>query len=273
MFETFLVTFRESLEAALIVGIVMAFLKRNHKTSSYPLVLTAIAAALGFSFFGAYGFSFIEGGFTGVNEQIFEGTVMWIAAGLLTYMIVWLYRQKNMRHKLEQKLMEHAETIKKMSLFSLVFFAVFREGIETVLFMNAIRFSAGHVALWGVFLGFLAAVVTGYMLFVLEVKLPMKRFFQFSGALLILFAAGLFAHGFHEFEEAGLVPMIVEHLYDINFLLDEESYLGEVMKGIFGYNANPSLGEFTIYLTYLLGAFALFFRPKRETLTHLPRNE
>lgn len=260
MVESFLIVFRESLEAALIVGIVFAFLKKNKMTQYYYLVLTAIAAALGASLFGAYLFSLLESGFTGFAEELFEGVTMILAAGFLTYMIVWLYKQKNAKKALEQKLIKHIDGVHKSSLFFLVFFAILREGIETVLFMNAIVFSSGQVAFAGGFLGLFVALVVGYLLFVMEMKLPMKKFFQVSGALLIFFAAGLLAHGIHELQEAGIIPIIVEHLYDMNHIFDEKSQLGEIAKGVFGYNGNPSLIEVLSYVGYVLAAFMLFAR-------------
>ncbi len=266
MFESFLIVFRESLEAALIVGIVMAFLKKNGKQALYPLVLTSIGAAIGASLFGAFLFSLIAGGFTGSNEAIFEGITMILASGFLTYMIVWLYQQKNAKKALEAKLMQHTDTVHKAGLFFLVFFAILREGIETVLFMNAIAFNTGQVALWGGFLGLFAALVIGYLLFVVEIRLPIKKFFQFSGIMLIFFAAGLLAHGVHELQEAGIVPIIVEHLYDINHIFNEKSTAGEFAKGIFGYNGNPSLIEIAVYLAYLGAAFKLFFEPKKAVI-------
>lgn len=115
------------------------------------------------------------------------------------------------------------------------------------------------MALWGGFTGLFATLVIGYLLFVMEIRLPLKRFFQLSGILLILFAAGLLAHGVHELQEAGFVPVLVEHLYDINFILNEKGGVGEFAKGIFGYNGNPSLIEAGVYLAYLMTALKLFF--------------
>jgi len=260
MFESFIITFRESLEAALIIGIVFAFLKNNKKESLYKLILLSIAAAIGASLLFAYLFSLVEGGFSGLNEELFEGITMLIAGSLLTYMIVWLYKQKNYGKELKSKLSQHVQNVQNTSLFFLVFFAILREGVETVLFLNAITYSSGQIALTGGFIGLFAAIIIGYALFVLEVKLPIKKFFQFTSFLLILFAAGLFAHGIHELQEAGIVPIITEHLYDINHIFNEKSTLGEFAKGIFGYNGNPSLIETVTYVLYASGAFYLFSR-------------
>lgn len=270
MFESFLITFRESLEAALIIGIILAFLKRNGKQSYYFLVMTAIGAGLAASLLGGTIFSMLENGFTGRTEQIFEGSTMMLACILLTYMILWLYQQKNPKHHLEQKLMTHAEEVKKMNLFFLVFFAIFREGIETVLFLNAAFFQSGANAISGGFAGVFCAILIGYLIFVLEVKLPIKRFFQVSGALLIFFAAGLLVNGISEFHEAGLIPTVVEHIYNLNPLLSEKEGVGLLLQGLIGYKASPSLIELVAYFCYLGGAFFLFFRSKKHLSSDSP---
>jgi high-affinity iron transporter len=93
----------------------------------------------------------------------------------------------------------------------------------------------------------------------------MRRFFQVTSILLVLFAAGLVAHGMHEFNEAGLIPGIVEHLWDTNSVLDENSLVGQVLKTLFGYNGNPSLSEVLAYLTYFVVLFAAT-RPRKAAL-------
>jgi high-affinity iron transporter len=82
------------------------------------------------------------------------------------------------------------------------------------------------------------------------VRLDLRRFFRVTGFLLFLFAAGLIAHGVHEFNEAGMIPGVIEHLWDINYLLHEKSILGQMLKALFGYNGNPSLTEVLAYIAY-----------------------
>lgn len=262
MFESFLVTFRESLEVALIVGIVLAFLKQNRKGNLYPVVLLSLAASTVTSFFFAYLFSLIEGGFSGRNEQIFEGVTMILAVFFLSYMILWLYKEKNLGAVLNQKI--RAQYSSTYGLFFLVFFAVLREGVETVFFLNAVKFNSGHIALGAGFFGIFAALFLGYLLFIIEIKIPVKRFFQVSSFFLVLFAAGLFAHGIHELEEAGVFPVLVEHVYNINMIFDDQSTLGTFAKSVFGYNGDPSLSEALGYLAYVATAFILFYRKPRQ---------
>jgi len=133
------------------------------------------------------------------------------------------------------------------------FVAVVREGIETALFLTAAAFSATPVqTLIGGGLGLAVAVVVGWVLFAVSVRLDVRAFFRVTSVLLILFAAGLVAHGVHELQEAGVLPAIVEHVWDINPILDENSAVGSILKALFGYNGNPSLLEMVSYVTYYL---------------------
>lgn len=263
MFESFLVTFRESLEAALIVGIVLAFLNQYKMQKHNFVVWIAVASAIVLSFLFAYLFSFVEGGFSGLYEELFEGATMLLAAGFLSYMILWLHQQKSFKERLKQKLFGEKDQVHRMSLFFLVLFAVLREGVETVLFLKAISFNSGQLPLVGGFVGIFFALLIGYFIFVLEVKLPIKRFFQVTSFFLILFAAGLLAHGVHELQEAGIIPIVVEHLYDMNSIFNEKGAVGQFAKGVFGYNGNPSLIEVLSYLLYLVGAFWFFSKKSR----------
>jgi len=156
-----------------------------------------------------------------------------------------------------------------MGLFGIAFFAVLREGIETALFLTAAAMNAStRETLIGGLAGIVSAVVLGWGLFASTIRLDVRRFFQLSSALLILFAAGLFAHGIHEFNEAGLIPAVINPLWDINHILDENSTLGSILKALFGYNGNPSLTEVLAYLGYFVAVY-LGFRslPKVEKIT------
>jgi high-affinity iron transporter len=91
----------------------------------------------------------------------------------------------------------------------------------------------------------------GWALFTTTLRLDLRRFFQVTGILLILFAAGLVAHGVHELNEAGLLPAVIDPLWDISSFLPEATFIGTLLKTLFGYNANPSLTEMLAYFGYL----------------------
>jgi len=142
------------------------------------------------------------------------------------------------------------------ALFSLAFLAVVREGIELALFLTAATFASDtQSTILGGLLGLGVSILLGWGLFASTVRLNLRRFFQVSGFLLILFAAGLVAHGVHEFNEVGWIPAVVEHVWDVNPILDENSTFGLMLKALFGYNGNPSLTEVLAYLAYFVAIF------------------
>jgi len=134
------------------------------------------------------------------------------------------------------------------------FTAVGREGIELALFLIAAQVASEPVStLLGTLAGLSLAIFLGYVLFTTTYRLNLQRFFQVTNILLLLFAAGLLAHGVHEFNEAGLIPAVIEHVYDINGILPEKSTVGLLLTAMFGYNGNPSLTEMLTYIIFLTG--------------------
>ncbi len=262
MISSFIITFRETLEAALIVGIILAYLVKTKEEKYNPIVYIAVVSAIGASIIGAFLFNALAGGFEGRAEQLFEGISMLFAAFLLTFMILWMMKQKHIVAELHEKVSTELKERHKFGLFSLVFISVLREGIETVIFLGAASFiAAGSNSAIGAILGIIGAIIIGYLLFVLSKKINIKKFFNITSVLLILFAAGLVAHGIHEFEEAGVIPIVVEHVWDINPpqnpdgsypALHENGAIGSILKGLLGYNGNPSLTEVLSYFAYII---------------------
>ena len=255
MLAAFLITLREGLEAALIVGIVLSVLRRLDKSKQAPSVWWGVLAAAAASIASGIALNALGIVFEGRGEAIFEGFAMLTAAGVLTWMIFWMQRQsrnigKSLASEVEQAIESGTST---WALFSLAFVAVMREGIETVLFLTAAVFGAtpGETLLGGG-LGLVVAIALGWLIFVGGRELNLKRFFSVTGLLLLLFAAGLAAHGVHELQEARLLPVFIEHVWDLNPLLDENGTLGSFLKALFGYNGNPTLLEVIVYGLYLI---------------------
>ena len=277
MLPGFIITFREALEAALIFGIIISFLSRTNQTKYNNIVYLGAASGIAASIIGAFLFNRIAGGFTGRAEQIFEGFTMLIGAVLLTTMILWMMKQKHIAKELEEKVSTEITEAHKLGLFFLVFIAILREGIETVIFLGASSFVSEKNTLIGAILGIVAAIFLGYAIFVGSMKINLKRFFNVTSILLILFAAGLVAHGVHELQEAGLIPMVVEHIWDINPTanpdggfpaLHEKGLIGSILVSLFGYNGNPSLLEALSYLAYLILVFFLWKNIERSYRTN-----
>jgi high-affinity iron transporter len=257
MLASFLLSLREGLEAALIIGIVLGALRQMRRME--------MASSIWYGAFGAILVSLVGGviltafglSLEGAAEQTFEGVTMLLAAGVLTWMIFWMNRQaRNIKGELEGGVHKAAFEGGKRGLFALAFLAVVREGIELALFLTAATFASdAQSTLLGALLGLGLAVLLGWGLFASTLRLNLRRFFQVTGFLLILFAAGLVAHGVHEFNEAGLIPAVIEHVWDVNPILDENATIGSMLKALFGYNGNPSLTEALSYFAYFAAIF------------------
>ena len=269
MLPTYLLSLREGLEAALIIGIVLGALSKIRRNDLSPSVWLGTLSAVIVSVLTAVVLTTFSLSLEGEAEQIFEGVTMLVAAGILTWMIFWMRKQARfLKGELEAGVNKAVATTGKRALFGLAFLAVVREGIELALFITAAFFAndgstvTGNIAqtLAGSILGLGTAALLGWTLFATTARLDLRRFFQVTGFLLILFAAGLVAHGVHEFNEVGWIPAIVEHVWDVNALIDENSVVGLLLKTLFGYNGNPSLTEVISYLAYLAAVTFLWQR-------------
>lgn len=267
MAGAFLVTLREGLEAALIISIILAYLARTGNRRYFVNIWVGAGAAVVVSLAAGAGLYWTVGSLSGRAEAIFEGIAMFIAVAVLTYMVVWVKRQAvNIKMHLEARVGSAVATGSALAMVSLAFVVVVREGIETVLFMLGILTSTTvGAATIGGFLGLVVAVAVGYVGYKESRRLNLGVFFNVTGTLLIFFAAGLLAHGIHEFQEAGLLPVMVEHVWDMNGFLNEKEGLGNFLRTLFGYNGNPALLEVTLYSTYLAVALGYFFGVGRLT--------
>ena len=257
MFPSYLLSLREGIEAALIVGIVLGALRQMRRTDLSSAVWLGVISASILSLLAGVLLTVLGLSFEGKAEEIFEGITMLLAAGVLTWMIFWMRRQaRNIKGELESGVYKAAFAGGKRGLFALAFLSVLREGIELALFLAASVFASDvQQTLIGAFLGLGTAILLGWSLFATTLRLDLRRFFQVTGFLLILFAAGLVAHGVHEFNEAGVIPAVIKHVWDVNPILDENAVLGSMLKALFGYNGNPSFTEVLAYFTYLVAIF------------------
>src|SRR3989344_4519728 len=169
MLESFLVTSRETLEASLVIGIVLAYLNRTSSHDYKKTVYYGIFFGIIASIIAAFMFTIFAGDFEGRAEQIFEGITMIIGAFLLTTMILWMMRQrhisKEIEGKVERHLMNAQPLFSHLGIFLLIFIAIIREGTETVIFLNALNYASGLSFIGGT-LGIAAAIIIGYLFFV-----------------------------------------------------------------------------------------------------------
>jgi len=259
MLASALITFREGLEAALIISIVLAVLQRVGRPQRSRPVWAGVLAATAVSLIAGLILNALGVALEGRAEEVFEGAAMLLAAGVLTWMIFWMQRQgSRIRAALEEDVRRAVRAGSGWALFSLAFFSVVREGIETVLFLTASAMSATAAqALTGGAIGLVTALLVGWLIFVAGKRLNVGLFFRVTSVLLILVAAGLVAHSVHELQEAALLPVVVEQVWDINPVLDESSVGGTILKALLGYNGNPSLLEVLFYAAFVVPVLLL----------------
>ncbi len=254
MLASTLLALREGLEAALIVGIIIGALYKMKRGHLVPAVWLGVLVAGLLSVFVAFALYQIGVSLEGPSEQIFEGATMLLAAGVLTWMIFWMQGQSSgLKSALEAEVSAASSRKPFLSLFFLAFVTVIREGVELSLFLTATAFSTeSSQVLLGAVLGLAAAGIMGWLLYTSSVRLNLKQFFRVTSVLLLIFAAGLVAHGVHELNEVGWIPAVIDPIWNINHILDEKSAVGQMLNALFGYNGNPSLTEVLAYISYVV---------------------
>ncbi|MFQ5821687.1 MAG: iron uptake transporter permease EfeU [Candidatus Heimdallarchaeota archaeon] len=275
---SFVIALREGIEAALIIGVILAYLKKIQQTRYNKHVYLGLGLAIVISIVASFGFELLAGGFAGANEEVFEGLTSLIAVVVLTYMIFWMDRNsRRLKGELQEKI-DLAITQRQLyGLVSLAFFAVFREGLETVLFLAGVRFTTESLqeTLIGGSLGLLVAAILGYLFIRGSVEINLRKFFRITGVVLLIFAAGLFAFGVHELIEAGWLPPGLggKRVYDISHLLSDKSIVGSLLRALVGYNDNPFFWEAIAYLIFwiTIGMMLIWLNrrttPSRTALT------
>ena len=264
MLSSLLIILREGLEAALIIGIILAYLSRTGNRQGFKPVWLGTGLAIVVSLLVGGIIYLVAGEMSGRTEGIFEGIAMFVAVGVLTWMIFWMRRQSvSIKDHLQAQIQSALMKSSSFALVMLAFVVVVREGIETALFLFASTSMAESTAasFIGGIVGLIIAIIIGYSIYKGSSRLNLRTFFNATSVVLLLFAAGLLAHGVHEFHEAGLIAPVVEHVWDINHILPENSTFGGFLKAIIGYNGNPSLVEVIVYPLYLVVTSVVYFRP------------
>lgn len=254
MLATFVVVWRESLEATLVVVILLAYLRRIGHADKYRYIYLGVAAALAACVIFARISAYLEGLFEGAGEEIFQASIIALAVAVVTTMVIWMHRQAGtLRASLEGQAALALEHGQVFSLALLAAIAVFREGAETVLFLwgLAMSSSASTAQMLGAgAAGAAAAVAMGYLLFLGAARINLKLFFEVTAAALLLIAAGMLAQAANKLIGVGMLPPIVGQVWNSAWLLDERGPLGSIAAMLFGYRSRPSLMEVAVYVLY-----------------------
>lgn len=246
--DTFIITFRESLEASVIVGMLLAILQAFHiEKKSLYIWGGVVTGVIGSLIFAAI-FHYFLGGFSGKAEKIYEGILMFLAAGMITHMVFWMgKRTKYLRTELKNKVENIIESKTLWMLGALSFFAVVREGIETVIFLNAIDAQSDWWTFCIAIFGIISAIILSIGIYYGSKNIPTRKFFHISSIFLLFIAGGLIAHGIVELQGAGWLPTYIKPVFDLSGVLSEKEGIGQFLKALFGYDANPSLFALIAY--------------------------
>ncbi len=258
MITSFIITFREALEAALIVSIIIVYLRKIGRRDLNKFLYLGTGLGVFVSILLGSLILSVYGGLPSGADKIFEGIASVTATMVLTYMIFWMAKNAHqLRSELQIKIASIVTTGQVFSIASLAFVSVFREGLETVLFLTALAVSDFSGTLIGLSAGIAAVIVLAVLMMRGIYRINVQKFFKYTSVLLVVFAAGLLGYGVHEFIEAGLLPPIIEHVWDINpadvtHPLHENGAIGSIFKALLGYDGNPELLRVIAYVGYWL---------------------
>ncbi len=272
MINGLLIGLREGVEASLVVGIVVAYLVRSGNRAHLPKVWAGTGAAIAVSVLLALALYVVVGDLGTPYEQIFEGTTMLVATGIVTWMLFWMRGQaRGMKGHIEAELARALGAGGAWGLAVLAFTSVIREGIEASLFVfgqvAAVRSSQGLAGADGVLAGTLGglalAVGIGWAIYRGSRRIDLRAFFTWTGIALVFVAAGLVSRAVHEFVEIGAIGVGTQVVYNIGGVLSEDQGVGSLLRALFGYSSQPEFVTLAVYVVYVVAVLALYLAPQR----------
>lgn len=265
MFANYLIGLREGLEAALVVGILVAYLVKSDRRELLPWIWlgvgTAVAVSMGFGALLTYG----DKGMTFEAQEALGGSLSIVAVAFVTWMIFWMARTaRTLKGELESKMAVAAEA-GAVSLVVLAVLAVGREGLETALFLWAATKATGDTTdpLVGGVLGLASAVVLGVLIYRGAVRLNLAKFFTWTGGLLVVVAAGVLAYGIHDLQEADILPGLNNLAFDVSRQVPPDSWYGTLLKGTVNFSPATTWLEMLAWFAYLVPVMFFFVRQVR----------
>jgi high-affinity iron transporter len=275
VFANFLIGLREGLEAALVVGILVAYLVKSGRRGSLAPVWIGVAVAVAVSLGVGATLTFTSNSLDFKAQETFGGVMSILAVGFVTWMIFWMRRQsRHLRDELQHKV-DAAITHGAVALGLMAFLAVGREGLETALFLWPALRSAGSGAGPGIgaVTGLATAVVLGYLLYQRSIHLDLAKFFRVTGGFLVVVAAGVLAYGIHDLQEAEVLRVGNSLAFDISRQIPPSSWYGTLLKGIFNLSPATTWLQAMAYVAYAVPVGYLFFRPMSRPATPRPSGD
>ncbi len=265
MLVPFLIMLREGIEAALIVGIIASYLRQTGRGEWMPAVWIGVFLAAALALFVGGGLEMVSAEFPQKQQELFEGVVGLVAVGILSSMVFWMRKvARSIKHSLHMSLDAALAGSKNQTyaLIAMVFFAVAREGLETVFFLLAVfQQSEGPGAPLGALLGLIIAIAVGFAIYSGSMRLNLSLFFRWTGLFILVVAAGILANSVQALHEAGIWNHLQTVVFDFSATLPMDGPTGSVLAGMFGYQDAPTISTLSVYVIYLVVALVLFFMP------------
>jgi high-affinity iron transporter len=276
MLANFLIGLREGLEAALIVSILIAYLVKSGRRHLLPQIWIGVGIAVAVSLAFGAALTFGPKGLTFEAQELIGGLLSIVAVVFVTWMIFWMAKAaRTLSGELRAQL-DKAADAGRWSLTIVAMLAVGREGLETALFLWAATQAAaggtGSTAgpLLGAAIGLVLAMVLGYLIYRGALKINLGRFFTWTGAFLIVIAAGVLAYGVHDLQEAGLLPGLNNLAFDVSGVIPPTSWYGTVLKGVFNFSPATTVLQAAAWLLYFIPTLAIFLHQKRQRTQPAP---
>lgn len=271
MVTTFVIGLREGLEAALVVGIIAAFLVRRGERSALRALWWGVAAAVTISIGGALGLGAANRALTLRSRELMEGALALGAVGGVTYMVLWMRRHSaTLRRDLEVRTGAALAGGSTVAVFALTFVAVLREGLETAVFLLATLEHGADPAtgVLGAVAGIGVAAVLGFGIYRGGVAIDLRRFFLVTGLFLVVVAAGLAASAVHSFAEAGVIGVLQAPAVDLSRLIGSGSEWSSLLTALFGFQPVPTVAEVAAWAAFLVPMSLYMARSSTPRIRH-----
>jgi len=263
LYANLLIGLREGLEATMVVTILAAYLTKTGRKHERPWLFGGVLAAL---IFTAISFAILHFGtktLTTQGQELIGGIASLVTVAMITWMLLWMSSAgKSMSAELKGR-MEAA--VGPKAVFFVAFLAVGREGIETILLAFDSLTSNNSTPFIGLAVGISIAVVIGFLIYKGAIRVDIGKLFRLLGILLVLVAAGILRYGIHDLQEAGVLPGLNTHAFDISGILTPGTWYATAIEGMFNFVPNPSVLSFVAWAAYLIIVMALFLRAGKPT--------
>jgi high-affinity iron transporter len=264
-----LIGLREGLEAALVVVILLAFLKKTNRTWGTRYVWLGVGTAIALSVVIGAALTYGTRQLSFEAQEMIGGIASIVAVGFVTAMVFWMKSaSRTISGELKGKL-DHALDLGPLAVALVAFLGVGREGLETAIFFYATAQAAGagnNLPLLGWVVGFAGAVLLGWLIYRGALKINLGAFFKWTGIALILVAGGILSYGIHDLQEAGVLPGLNNLAFDVSGVVDPGTWYAALLKGIFNFTPATTVLQAVAWVLYVGTVMFFFLRPAKPSV-------